>query len=161
MLLRIVYSQLLRKYNFIAQVTHFMYDFYMAKKIVIVEDDTSLYNLYKIELETKGYDIVNVADGSLALNTIKEQKPDLVLLDLMLPGKNGLQILEELKADADGKAIRVIMLTNFGNEDNVSRALELGAEDYIMKYNIVPSELTDKVASLLGDTSDSAVKFVQ
>lgn len=138
-----------------------MYDFYMAKKIVIVEDDTSLYNLYKIELETKGYEIVNVADGSLALNTIKEQKPDLVLLDLMLPGKNGLQILEELKADADGKASRVIMLTNFGNEDNVSRALELGAEDYIMKYNIVPSELSEKVASLLGDTSDSAVKFVQ
>ncbi len=138
-----------------------MYDFYMAKKIVIVEDDTSLYNLYKIELETKGYDIINVADGSLALNTIKEQKPDLVLLDLMLPGKNGLQILEELKADVEGKAIRVIMLTNFGNEDNVSRALELGAEDYIMKYNIVPSELTDKVASLLGDNADSAVKFVQ
>lgn len=138
-----------------------MYDFYMAKKIVIVEDDTSLYNLYKIELETKGYDIVNVADGSLALNTIKEQKPDLVLLDLMLPGKNGLQILEELKADTEGKANRVIMLTNFGNEDNVSRALELGAEDYIMKYNIVPSELSEKVASLLGDASDSAVKFVQ
>lgn len=138
-----------------------MYDFYMAKKIVIVEDDTSLYNLYKIELETKGYAIVNVADGSLALNTIKEQKPDLVLLDLMLPGKNGLQILEELKADADGKSMRVIMLTNFGNEDNVSRALELGAEDYVMKYNIVPSELSDKVATLLGDAADSAVKFVQ
>ncbi len=145
----------------IARSRHFMYDFYMAKKIVIVEDDTSLYNLYKIELETKGYDIVNVADGSLALNTIKEQKPDLVLLDLMLPGKNGLQILEELKADTEGKANRVIMLTNFGNEDNVSRALELGAEDYIMKYNIVPSELSEKVASLLGDASDSAVKFVQ
>ena len=133
----------------------------MSKKIVIVEDDTSLYTLYKTELELKGYLIVNVADGMQAVDVIKEQSPDLVLLDLMLPGKNGLQILEELKGDSETKDLRVIMLTNFGNEDNVSRALELGAEDYIMKYNIVPSELSDKVAALLGDSSDSAVKFVQ
>jgi DNA-binding response OmpR family regulator len=133
----------------------------MAKKIVIVEDDTALYNLYRTELEIKGYSIVNVADGLQAIDTIKGEMPYLVLLDLMLPGKNGLQILEEIKGDSAIREMRVIMLTNFGNEDNVSRALELGAEDYIMKYNIVPSELSQKVAALLGDTEDSAVKFVQ
>ena len=139
----------------------FGYDFYMGKKIVIVEDDTSLYNLYKTELELKEYLVINVADGSLAVDILKDEMPDLVLLDLMLPGKNGLQILEELKSDMDTKELRVIMLTNFGNEDNVSRALELGAEDYIMKYNIVPSELSEKVSSLLGDSEESAVKFIQ
>lgn len=132
----------------------------MGKKIVIVEDDTSLYNLYKTELELKGYTVVNVADGLQAIDVITDQMPDLVLLDLMLPGKNGLQILEEVKADSAIKDLRVIMLTNFGNEDNVSRALELGAEDYIMKYNIVPSELSEKVTTLLGDSSESSVKFV-
>ncbi len=132
----------------------------MSKKIVIIEDDTSLYNLYKTQLNLKGYDVINVADGNLAFDAIKSQMPDLILLDLMLPGKSGLQILEELKDNDETKDLRVIMLTNFGNEDNVSKALELGAEDYIMKYNIVPSELSDKVSSVLGDAQDSAVKFV-
>ena len=129
--------------------------------ILIVEDDIPLYNLYKTELEMKGYEVSNVADGSLAYEAVKTQEPDLVLLDLMLPNKNGLQILEELKLQDETKAVKVIILTNFGNEDNVSKALELGAGDYIMKYNIVPSELSEKVASFLGDAEDSAVKFIE
>ena len=133
----------------------------MPRKILIVEDDIPLYNLYKTELEMKGYEVTNVADGNLAYEAIKTQKPDLVLLDLMLPNKNGLQILEELKGQDETKTIKVIILTNFGNEDNVSKALELGAGDYIMKYNIVPSELSEKVASFLGDAEDSAVKFIE
>lgn len=133
----------------------------MARKILIVEDDIPLYNLYKTELEMKGYEVSNVADGNLAYDAVKTQKPDLVLLDLMLPNKNGLQILEELKGQDETKTFKVIILTNFGNEDNVSKALELGAGDYIMKYNIVPSELSEKVASFLGDAEDSAVKFIE
>ncbi len=132
----------------------------MSKKILIIEDDTSLYNLYETELTLKGYAVSNVSDGNLGYDAVATQKPDLVLLDLMLPGKNGLQILEEVKTQDETKKTRVVMLTNFGNEDNVSRALELGAEDYIMKYNIVPAELSEKVASLLGDTQNSAVKLV-
>jgi two-component system, OmpR family, phosphate regulon response regulator PhoB len=132
----------------------------MKRKILIVEDDTPLYNLYKTELELKGYSVSNVSDGNLAYDAVKTQKPDLVLLDLMLPGKNGLQILEEVKTQPETKEVRVVMLTNFGNEDNVRKALELGAEDYVMKYNIVPAELSEKVVTLLGDQDDSAVKFL-
>ena len=132
-----------------------------SKTIVIVEDDISLFNLYKTSLELKNYVIHHIAEGSPAVEFVKKHMPDLVLLDLMLPGKNGLEILEDLKAQDETKNLRVIMLTNFGNEDNVSRALELGAEDYIMKYNIVPSELADKVESVLGDSDSSAVRFVQ
>lgn len=133
----------------------------MGKKILIVEDDTALYNLYKTELTLKDYEVSNVAEGNLAFEAIKSQNPDLVLLDLMLPGKNGLQILEEVKTNEETQNTRIVMLTNFGNEDNVSKALELGAEDYIMKYNIVPSELSEKVASILGDAGESSVKFVE
>ena len=132
----------------------------MAKKILIIEDDVSLYTMYATELGLKAYDVSNVADGATAVEAIKTRTPDLILLDLMLPGKNGLEILQEIKSLPETKDIKVVMLTNFGNDENISKALELGAEDYIMKYNIVPSELSDKVASILGDTSESNVKFV-
>ncbi|MBI2620705.1 response regulator [candidate division WWE3 bacterium] len=127
------------------------------RKILIIEDDVALYGLYKTELELAKYDVLNVTDGNLAFEAVKEQKPDLVLLDLMLPGKNGLEILQEIRADDATKDTKVVMLTNFGNEENVSTALEYGALDYIMKYKIVPSELPKKVATSLGDATDSVI----
>lgn len=122
----------------------------MNKKILIVEDDVSFYNLCSIQLKLRGYEVYQVTDGSLAIDKIKSLNPDLVLLDVVLPGRNGLDILDELKTLDETKNIKVIVLTNFGTEENVGKSLELGAEDYIMKYNIVPSELADRVAALLG-----------
>ena len=127
------------------------------KKILIVEDDKALSTLYKTELEIQGYDVSEVSEGMLAIQAIKTQKPDLILLDIMLPGKNGLEILQEINADEEVKGTKVIVITNFGNEENVSTALEYGAADYIMKYKIVPSELGDKVRSILGDAMESLV----
>ena len=126
-------------------------------KILIVEDDWALYNLYKTELMLANYQVSNVADGNLATDAVKVQKPDLVLLDLMLPGKNGLEIMQEIRADDAAKDTKIVMLTNFGDEENVSTALEYGALDYIMKYKIVPEELSNKVAAILGDQSKSTV----
>lgn len=127
------------------------------KKILVVEDDTALYNLYATELQLKGYQVSNVSDGTLAVAAIKEQKPDLILLDLVLPGRNGLDILKELRDDENFAETKVIVLTNFGNEENVSTALELGATEYIMKYKIVPSELSDKISVILGDSPSTGV----
>ena len=93
------------------------------RKILIIEDDQALYQLYKTELELAGYKVSNVADGNLAFEAVKDQKPDLVLLDLMLPGRNGIEILQEIRADSNIKNTKVVMLTNFGNEENVSSAL--------------------------------------
>ncbi|MBI2415006.1 response regulator [candidate division WWE3 bacterium] len=129
------------------------------KKVLIVEDDMALANLYKTELEIGGYKVVHVSEGLKAVDAIKENKPDIVLLDIMLPGKNGLEILSDIRANSAVKNTSVIMLTNFGNEENVSTALELGALDYIMKYKITPTEMKDKIASLLGQSTDSVVKF--
>jgi len=132
----------------------------MKRKVLIIEDDIALYNMYSTELSLKGYEVLNVSDGSKAFEEAKKEKPDLVLLDVMLPQKNGLAILEELKSNEDTRDIRVVMLTNYGTDENISKAVELGAEDYIMKYNIVPSELSSKVNAILGDSSDSAIKLV-
>lgn len=127
------------------------------KKILIVEDDTSIYNIYATELKIKGYDVENVTDGMKAMEAIKDQAPNLVLLDLMLPGKNGLEILQEMKENEETSGIKVVMLTNYGDDENVKKALEYGAEDFMLKYNIVPSELSAKVSLLLGEVSESAV----
>ncbi|OGC56333.1 hypothetical protein A3H26_01945 [candidate division WWE3 bacterium RIFCSPLOWO2_12_FULL_36_10] len=127
-------------------------------KILIVEDDEALATLYKAELELKNYEVSVVSNGSLVLSEVRKLMPDLVLLDIMLPGKNGLEILQEIRADEKLKDVKVIMLTNFGSEENVSTALEFGAVDYIMKYKIVPSELTDRVAVVLGHENNPVVK---
>lgn len=133
----------------------------VQRKILIIEDDTALYELYAVQLKLKGYTVSNIVDGNLAFNGVKDQKPDLVLLDIMLPGKNGIEILQELKADPETKAIKVIMLTNYGTDENISKALELGAEDYMLKYNVVPSEITDKLAGFFGESSNSTVTLVE
>jgi len=136
-----------------------MYDKYMSKSILVIEDDIQFYTLYGTELQTRGYKVSNVSDGSLAVQTIKDQQPDLVLLDLVLPGRNGLDILREIRSQQEFEELKVVILTNYGGEENVSTALELGATDYVMKYKIVPSELADKIASLFGDSDSSAVKM--
>lgn len=133
----------------------------MAKKILFVEDDEGFFNIFSVPLKMKGYDIVHVVDGSLAVEKIITEKPDLVLLDIVLPGTSGLDVLKELRDREDTKSAVVIMLTNFGSDENVSKAMEYGADDYLMKYNIVPSELPDKIASFLGEDREFTVKVME
>ena len=135
----------------------FVYYLSMPKKIVVVEDDQAFFNLCSTELKLKGYDVVHVPDGNMAVSRIREEMPDLILLDIILPGINGLDILRELKEAEETAEIAVVMLTNFGTDENISKAVELGADDYLMKYNLVPSELPEKLGPYLGDESSVGV----
>lgn len=137
-----------------------MYYLPMAKKILFVEDDEGFFNLFSAALSMRGYNIVHVSDGSLAVEKAKLEKPDLILLDIILPGMSGLDILKEIKESDETKDIKVVMLTNFGTDANVAKAVELGSDDYLMKYNVVPSELPNKIAFLLGETNDSGIHVV-
>jgi DNA-binding response OmpR family regulator len=130
----------------------------VMSKILFVEDDQAFYNLCAMELKMKGYDVVHIAEGAGAVEKIRVEKPTLVLLDIVLPGMNGLDILKELKEDDDLKDIKVAMLTNFGMDENVNKAMDLGANEYFMKYNIVLSELPDKIGSILGSNKKSDVR---
>ena len=130
----------------------------MTKKILFVEDDAGFYGIFSAALEMKGYTVIHVPDGGQAVQKVLDEKPDLILLDIILPVLSGLDILRQLKENEETQNIKVIMLTNFGTDDNVKRAMELGADDYLMKYNVVPSELPDKVANILGEGSESDVK---
>ncbi|HOS88422.1 MAG TPA: response regulator [bacterium] len=133
----------------------------MPKKILFVEDDEGFYNIFSVPLKMKGYDVLRVSDGSSAVDKVIVEKPDLVLLDIVLPGTSGLDVLKELREREETKSVFVVMLTNFGNDENISKAMEYGANDYLMKYNIVPSELPDKIASFLGEDPNFNIKVTE
>ncbi|MCA9308426.1 MAG: response regulator [Patescibacteria group bacterium] len=130
------------------------------KKILVLEDDLNIYGIYAEALEAQGYQVSNVNNGAQAMNAIRDQMPDLVILDLVMPGRNGLDILKEIRDDSSLEKIKVVVTTNFGNENNVSTALDLGANDYIMKYNVGAEELSKKIATLLGDIQGAGISMV-
>lgn len=121
-------------------------------KVLIVEDDKFLSELISTKLDKEGFDIALAGDGEAALKKVAEFKPEIILLDIMLPGMDGFEVLEKLKADADPKvkAIPVIILSNFGQESKVERGLQLGAVDYLVKANFTTGEIVDKVKKVLG-----------
>jgi two-component system alkaline phosphatase synthesis response regulator PhoP len=104
-----------------------------APLIYVVEDDDDIAALSSFHLTNQGYQVETFASGDLALQAINSRKPDLVLLDLMLPVIDGLKICEILKGSESTKAISIIMVTAKGDETDIVRGLELGAEDYITK----------------------------
>jgi len=134
----------------------------MPKKILFVEDDEAFFNIFSVPLKMKGYDLVHVADGNTAMEKVISEKPDLILLDIILPGTSGLDILKEIKENIETKNTKVVMLTNFGSDENINKAMEYGADDYFMKYNVVPSELPKKIGSLLGEAGgESGIKVTE
>lgn len=118
-------------------------------KILIVEDDLNLYTLYDTEFELSGHKTVRNETGEGVTEQVIAEKPNVVLLDIMLPKKDGLTILSELNRNPATHDVPKIMLTNFGNEENVKKAIDNGAEDFILKYKSVPSEVVSKVEEIL------------
>lgn len=124
----------------------------MTKKILIVEDDDSLFAMYEPEFKLRGLTLFRASNVEEGLKIARSEKPDMVLMDIVLPDKTGIQALEEIKADPELKDLPVVMLTNFGNEENINKAIDIGAEDFILKYKVVPSEVVDKIEQMLGSS---------
>lgn len=118
-------------------------------KVLLVEDDTFLANIYKTKFEMEGFKVEHAANGELGLKAAAKRNPDIILLDILLPKKDGYTVLEELKADDKLKDIPVILLTNLGQKDDVEKGLALGAVDYLIKAHFKPSETVDKVKKAL------------
>lgn len=106
------------------------------KKVMIVEDDAVLVNALTLALEDEGYDISVATDGEEAEKMILKEKPDLILLDLLLPIKSGFEVLKVVRENPDTKDISVVILTNFEQETSVDEGMRLGAKDYVVKANI-------------------------
>lgn len=117
----------------------------MAKTILIVEDDRFLRELIVQKLIKENYEISEAVDGEEGLKKIKEEKPDLILLDLILPGIDGFEVLSRMKEDPTLSQIPVIILSNLGQKEDVERGLKLGAVDYLIKAHFTPGEIIDKI----------------
>jgi len=119
-------------------------------KILLIEDDALLIRMYQKKLELDGYTVVIATDGQSGLELIKQEKPDLVLLDVMLPKLNGFEVLGQVKQDETIKNTPIILLTNLGNsEADIQKGLELGAVAYLIKSKIVPANVVAKVKEIL------------
>ena len=121
----------------------------MRRKLVIIEDDRVIWEALKINLKEKDFDIFFVSDGISGLKMVQEEKPDLVLLDLILPKMHGFKVLEKLKNNHATKNIPVIILTNLGQEEEEKKGKELGAADYLVKADTSLEDLIKIIEEVL------------
>ena len=117
--------------------------------ILIVEDEDFLVRALKDNLESEGLSVSSTAEGESALTEIKRKRPDLVLLDLLMPKRDGFYVLEEMKKNIDWKLIPIIVVSNLGGEDDIKKALEMGADDYFIKSQHPIEEVIERVKEYL------------
>lgn len=120
------------------------------RSIVLVEDDSFISGMYQTKLNSIGYTVEVIEDGEAAAARLAQDPlPDLVLLDIVLPKKDGFEILEELRGNERTKSLPVILLTNLGQKPDVERGVKLGADDYIIKAHYTPTEVVEKISKVL------------
>lgn len=119
------------------------------KKILLIEDDSFISQMYDIKFKQTDYDFLVAKDGKEGLQMIKDSKPDIILLDIVLPEIDGFTVLEEIKKDPELSSIPVLLLTNLGQQENIQKGLSLGAKDYIVKAHSTPQEVVEKVQAYL------------
>ncbi len=118
--------------------------------ILVAEDDKMYASVYKNKLTKEGYDVTLVSNGIDAVKKAKEIKPDLMLMDLIMPVMDGFEALRQIKEDPGSSNVRVIVMSNLGQDSDISRAKELGAEEYFVKSSVSIMELMDKIKAYIG-----------
>jgi DNA-binding response OmpR family regulator len=119
------------------------------KKILIVEDESTLRKTMGEFLTMEGFDAVAASDGEMALDLAKKEKPDLIILDIILPKKDGFEVLDELKADDDLKETPIILLSNLETAEHIQRAFEKGVTTYLVKSDYKLEDVVKKIKEML------------
>ncbi len=122
-----------------------------AKKILIVEDEKMLAEMYKDKFAQEGYEIYSAFDAEEAIEMAKEVKPDIVILDILLPRGNGIEFLRNLRNEKEIESTLVVAFSNYDDLETKKEAKELGAKDYLIKTNYTPKEVLAKVNQYLND----------
>ena len=114
-------------------------------KVAIVEDDLAIAQMYRLKFEAEGYKVEIAENGKLGLELCEQMKPDIVLLDLMMPEMNGDEMLDKMRKSDWGKSIKVIILTNVGEQEAPESLKKLGVEAYIVKAEMTPKQVAELV----------------
>ena len=117
-------------------------------KILVAEDDKFLANAYRVKLSKAGYEIKIASDGQEAIDSLETFTPDVILLDLIMPVKDGFAVLEELKRNDKWKNIPVIVASNLGQKEDIAKSMALGAADYIVKSQIPINDVLVKINNI-------------
>ena len=118
-------------------------------KVLVVEDDRFLTSAYRAKLTKSGYEVQMAGDGEEALQILQQFHPDIILLDLVMPRKDGFATLSEIKQQASLKNIPVIVASNLGQKEDIDKAMGLGATDFIIKSDLSMDDLVTKIESIL------------
>ncbi|OGY52521.1 MAG: hypothetical protein A3J59_04250 [Candidatus Buchananbacteria bacterium RIFCSPHIGHO2_02_FULL_56_16] len=117
--------------------------------VLLIEDDKSLIEMYQVRFQEDGFTILLAEDGATGLELARTKHPDIILLDIMLPKMDGFAVLIELKKDNATKKIPVLMMTNLGQQADIDKGKQLGADDYIVKSSLTPSQVSEKIKAFL------------
>lgn len=121
-----------------------------SKKILLVEDDNNLADVYTTRLQAEGFDVHRVPNGEDALASALQYKPDLILLDVMMPKVSGFDVLDILRNTPETASVKIVMLTALGQDSDQQRAKDLGVDDYLVKSQVVIADVVDKIKLHLG-----------
>lgn len=119
------------------------------KKILMIEDDSFIVKMYRTKFEDLGFLFRDASTGDKGIDLARREKPNLIVLDIVLPQKDGFQVLRDIKKDSELSSVPVLLLSNLGQQEEVEKGLALGAEDYIIKAHFTPSEVIERVRKML------------
>ncbi|OGZ34906.1 MAG: hypothetical protein A3A94_00975 [Candidatus Portnoybacteria bacterium RIFCSPLOWO2_01_FULL_43_11] len=119
------------------------------KKILIIEDEQNLLEMYRVRFEKAGYEVFAVNNGQPGVEIAQKEKPDLILLDILMPSQDGYEVIQILKKDPKTKGIPILVFSNLAQPEEIKKGLKLGADDYVIKTDLTPTELTDKVERMI------------
>lgn len=118
-------------------------------KILLIEDEEMLANMYEVKFRNEGFELLKANNGADGLEMAKSTKPQFVLLDIIMPKMDGFSVLTAMKEDPDLKDIPVLLLTNLGQDEDIERGKKLGAVGYLVKANVTPADVVDRVKAEL------------
>ena len=125
----------------------------VTAKVLIVEDDRYISKMYQLKLSLDGMEVQVADNGRIGVEKVKEFKPDIILLDVLMPELDGYEVLKIIKGEPESKDIPVLILSNLGQEDHIQKGMQLGATGYIVKSQYTPSKVVEKIKQVLGDDS--------
>lgn len=117
--------------------------------IFLIEDDPFLIDVYSAKLKEVGFEVDIATSGEEGIRKIKQKKPDLLLLDIVLPGANGWEIIERIRKDEAIKDLKIVILSNLTEKDEVEKGLWLGADKYLIKAHFTPSQIVEEIKKIL------------